>query len=264
MVIDFHTHIFPDKIAEKAIGGLVKASGGIYPPVHNGTRDGLLKNMDEYGVDISVLQPVVTKQSQTESLNNWVNNIQSDRLIAFGGIYPNTSTYKQDIDFVCSLGLKGIKLHPEYQSFVANAPEMLPIYDYALSRGLIILFHAGFDPAFPPPVRSNPKMFAQIAREMQGGIIIAAHLGGQKQWDEVEKYLCGTDIYLDTSMGFSYYGEQQFLRILKAHGADKILFGSDSPWSNAGEEIKIFNSLNIPQSDKDLILSKNAIRLLGL
>ncbi|MBE6733432.1 MAG: amidohydrolase [Ruminococcaceae bacterium] len=264
MVIDFHTHAFPDQIAERAIAGLVQKSGGMFPPCSNGTLGGLVSNMDDFGVDISVVQPVITKASQLKTLNEWAKGIEGQRIISFGGIYPHTDDYKRDIDFVVSLGLKGLKFHPEYQDFLLDDEKMLPIYDYALNKGLILLFHAGFDPAFEAPYRSNPKAFKNISKKLGGGTIIAAHLGGGRQWDEVLEHLCGTDVYLDTSMGFKYYGKEQFLKILKAHGADKILFGSDSPWSRADEEIEIFNSLPITDEEKEKILSGNAKRLLNI
>lgn len=264
MVIDFHTHAFPDAIAERAIAGLVRSSEGVYPPCSDGTIDGLCENMRRFGVDLSVVQPVITKASQLHTLNEWAASICSQSIISFGGIYPHTDDYKRDIDFVCSLGLRGIKLHAEYQSFELDSPEMLKIYDYALSRGLIILHHAGYDPAYPPPYRTSPRQFASVARQMRGGVMIAAHLGGAGQWDDVERYLVGTDVYLDTSMGFSQYSQQQFLRILGAHGADKILFGSDSPWSRADEEIAAIRALPIDEEQKRLILGGNAKRLLEI
>lgn len=264
MVIDFHTHAFPDAIAKRAIALLSSKCNGMYVPCSNGTVNGLLNNMNAFGVDVSVVQPVITKQSQTESLNLWAQSICSDRIVSFGGIFPHTDDYKRDIDFVCSLGLKGIKLHPEYQQFTVDDPKMLRLYDYALSKGLMILFHAGEDPAFPPPLHSSPKQFAAVSKAMQGGVMVAAHLGGIGQWDDVERYLVGTDMYIDTSMGFSYYPTEQFLRIVKAHGADKVLFGSDSPWSKADEEIARLKSLPLTDVEKDLILYKNAEKLLLL
>ncbi len=264
MVIDFHTHAFPDAIAERAIAGLVKSSGGIFPPCSDGTVSGLVKKMDDFGVDISVLQPVVTKPSQVESLNRWAKASESDRIIAFGGIHPDTDDYKRDIDYVVSLGIKGLKFHCEYQGFTADEPRMLRIYDYAFEKGLMILHHAGFDPAFKPPFRSSPEMFKNIARQMRGGVLIVAHFGGQGQWDDVEKHLVGENVYLDTSMGQKYYSPEQFVRIAKAHGTDKILFGSDSPWSRAGEEIALIKGSSLSDGDKNSILFLNAKRLLGL
>ena len=264
MIIDFHTHIFPDTLAERATAALYESAGGIYEPSHNGTLAGLLSTMDAAGVDMSINLPVLTKRSQTTSTNQWAASITSDRMISFGGIYPLSDSYKEDIDFVVSLELKGIKLHAEYQGFTLDDPAMLKVYDYALAQGLIIVHHAGFDPAFPAPFRSNPEMFAKIAKSMQGGVMVAAHLGGHAQWDDVEKYLVGTDIYLDTSMGFEYYSHEQFIRIVENHGADKILFGTDSPWSNATSELKTLQSLPLPASTIEAITGGNAKRLLGL
>ncbi len=264
MVIDIHTHAFPDAIAERAIKSLITGCNGEYIPCSDGTVSGLLNNMDKFNIDLSVVQPVITKPSQTKSLNEWAMSIQSDKIISFGGIHPATDDYKRDVDFVCSLGLKGIKLHPEYQQFEIDDPKMLKIYDYILSKGLIILFHAGYDPAYPPPIHSSPKRFAQISKEMQGGIMIAAHLGGQRQWNEVEEYLAGSNMYMDTSMGFGYYSHDQFMRIVEKHGADKILFGTDSPWSRGNEEINTLNSLTLTNEQKELIFHKNAERILNI
>lgn len=264
MVIDFHTHVFPDDLAEKALSTLVANVNNLLVPVHNATVSGLLKNMDAWGIDISVVQPVITKQSQMKKTNEWARSICSDRIIAFGAIYPHTDDYKRDIDFVAGLGLKGLKFHAEYQNFNVDDEKMLRIYDYALSRGLIILHHAGVDLGMPAPYKSSPRQFAKIADAMKGGVIIAAHLGGHAQWYDVERYLIGRNIYLDTSMGFEYFPHEQFLRIVKGHGADKILFASDSPWSSAKTEIEHLKNLPLSEGEKNSILFGNAKRLLNI
>lgn len=264
MTIDFHTHIFPDELAHKALDALLSHNTYFFSPVTNATKAELLKRMDEWGINISVVQPVITKQSQMQKINYWAESICSDRLISFGGIYPHTDNYKRDIDLVADLGLKGLKFHPEYQNFNIDDERMLRIYDYALGRGLIILFHAGVDPGMPAPYKSSPRQFARIIDAMQGGTIVAAHLGGHAQWDDVEKYLTGKNIYLDTSMGFEYFSHEQFLRIIKKHGADKILFASDSPWSNAKDEINVIKTLPLTQREIKMILGLNAEKILGL
>ncbi|HBE79178.1 MAG TPA: amidohydrolase [Firmicutes bacterium] len=264
MVIDIHTHAFPDDLAEKALSTLLANLDNLYTPVSNGTISGLLKNMNEWNIDISVVQPIVTKQSQTQKTNEWASSIHSDRMISFGSIYPHTDNYKRDIDLVVGLGLKGLKFHAEYQNFSIDDQKMFKIYDYALSKGLIILHHGGADPGMPKPYKSSPRQFARIIDAMKGGIIVAAHLGGHAQWDDVEKYLVGKNIYLDTSMGFEYFPNDQFLRIVKNHGADKILFASDSPWSNAKTEVEHLRALPLLESEKKNILGENAKRLLNM
>ena len=261
MIIDFHTHVFPDHLAAKALSALTLSIDGLYKPVSDGTISGLLKNMDDWNIDVSVVQPVVTKQSQVRSTNEWVAAIRSDRIVPFGGIFPHGDDYKRDIDFVVEMGFKGLKFHAEYQEFILDDPHMLKIYDYALSKGLILLHHAGFDPAYPPPFRSSPQRFLKVVRAMRGGVIVAAHFGGHAQWDEVEEYLAGSDIYLDTSMGFEYFNREQFLRIVKKHGADKILFASDSPWSSAKTEMEHLKNLPLSEREMNAILGGNAERI---
>ena len=277
MIIDFHTHVFPDHLAARALAALTGTGTNPYRPVHDSTVSGLLETMDDWSIDASVVLPVVTKASQVTKTNEWAVSICSNRIVSFGGIYPNSDDYKKDIDHAVKLGLKGLKFHAEYQDFLVDDDRMLRVYDYALSKGLILLHHAGFDPDFLPPFNSSPKQFARVVKllgigsggggandcENGSGIIIAAHLGGHDQWDDVEEHLVGTGIYLDTSMGFEYYPTDQFLRIVKNHGADKILFATDSPWSNAGTEIEYLKALPLSEAEKTLILGENARRLLG-
>jgi len=264
MVIDFHTHVFPDALAGKAIKLLADEIDNAYIPVSDGTIRGLIKNMDDWGIDISVNNPVITKGSQFKSTNEWAASVCSDRVISFGGFFPHTDDYKRDIDFIADLGLKGIKFHAEYQDFILDEPKMLKIYDYALGKGLILLHHAGSDPAFKPPFRSSPKQFARVYELMGGGIIVAAHFGGCDQWDEVFSDLAGSGVYIDTSMGFEYFTREQFLRIVKKHGADKVLFASDAPWSNAKTEMEHLLSMPLEKSEIDAILGGNAEKLLGI
>ena len=264
MIIDFHTHVFPDKIAQFAIDKLEKDAGYIYKPVNDGTVCGLLDNMDAWGIDISVIQPVVTKQSHVQSTNKWASAIQSDRLVCFGSIYPHTDDYERDIDYVAGLGLRGLKFHAEYQNFILDDEHMIKIYNYALSIGLILLHHAGYDPAFEPPFKSSPRRFVNVAEKTRDGVIIAAHFGGHDQWDDVETCLAGSSIYFDTSMGFEYFSHDRFISLVRKHGTHKILFGSDAPWSNAQTEIEHLKSLPLSDDEKCAILGGNAERILGI
>lgn len=264
MIIDFHTHAFSDAIAEKAYKSLVKNSGGEYVPVRDLTRSSLIRYMDEHGIDKSVVMNIATKPSQTESINRWASEHNDDRTVMFGSVHPDSSDWKKDVDKIVRLGLKGIKFHAEYQNFILDEERMLRIYDYALSKDLIILHHAGYDPIGTVPFKTSPKMFAHVLDLLGGGKIVAAHFGGQSQWEEVGEYLAGRDIYFDTSMGFPFYGEETFLKIAEAHGYDKILFGSDNPWSDAAAEVERIKALPISEDKKEAVLGGNAVKLLGI
>lgn len=263
--VDFHTHVFPDTLAERAIKTLSKNLKGLYTPVSDGTIQGLLKNMKTWGINLSVALPVITNPEHFKNVNEFAaaQNQLVPEIEFFGGLHPADNKWKENINFIVSLGLKGIKLHPEYQNFKPADKLLFPMYDYALSKGLIIVFHAGFDPGAKPPYKSNPEQFAEIADAMKGGIIVAAHLGGNMQWDEVEKHLAGKNIYLDTSTGFKFYGKERFLRIVKKHGAGKILFASDSPWGNADfEKQNLLSLAETKETDTDF-LSEDEIKCIA-
>lgn len=264
MIIDFHAHIFTDALAPKARAVLMQNSHGAYRHCTDMTKGGLLAYMNAHGIDKSVVLPIVTKQHQTATINKWAAEINDDRTVAFGSLYPFTDDYKRDIDDICALGLKGIKLHPEYQLFEVNDERLFPMYEYAFSKGLIVVWHAGYDPVGTPPYRSNPKMFAELADRFDGAVMVAAHLGGQEQWEDVLEYLAGKNVYLDTSMASVYCPRELFESIVKKHGADKVLFASDSPWSDAAVEIERLKGYSFTQEELDAVFHGNAERLLGL
>ena len=260
-IIDFHNHIFDDRIADKAIEALSIKCG--LPPAQNGTKAGLLSNMDRAGISHAVVLPIATKPSQTGTINKWAKENCDDRLTIFGTFHPESENPIQDIDNIAALGLKGVKLHPDYQGFFVDEKKMLPLYDRIFSNGLILIFHCGIDIGLPPPVHCPPERLRKVIDEMKGGKLIASHLGGFRMWDDVERYLVGQEVYLDTSMGTNYYSKEQFLRILKNHGDNKILFATDSPWSVPDEEIHNLKSFGLPEETLKKIFYKNGLELLG-
>ena len=264
MVIDFHTHIFNDELAPKARAALIKNSHGAYRHCTDMTRNGLLSYMDAHGIDKSVVLSIATKPSQVAKINAWASTVNDDRLITFGAAYPMWEGWKADVDDVVARGFKGIKLHPEYQNFTVDDESVFPFYEYVFSKGLIILWHAGYDPIGTPPYRSNPRRFAALADRFDGGKMVIAHLGGQEQWVETAEYLVGKNVYMDTSMATKYCPKDLFEYIVTRHGADRILFASDSPWSDTAEAAEMIRSCAFTEEDKEKILHGTAEKLLGI
>ncbi len=265
MIIDFHTHIFPDKIAARSIEALSKVSG--ITAATNGTLNGLLASMDKSGVDLSVIMPVVTKPSQFESVNVFaqkVNQEYAGKLLSFGGIHPDSENYKAELDRVKELGLPGIKLHPDYQGVMIDDIRYMNIIEYANELGLIILVHAGIDIGLPQPVHCPPDKSRYVLDTLKPDKLVLAHMGGWKQWDEVEEYLAGENVYLDTAFSFAYMDQERFMRLWEKHDKSKILFATDSPWSDAAKDIQAVNALPISREEKEAIFSGNARRLLGI
>lgn len=262
MVIDFHTHCFPDGLAVKAVPALAEKAG--IPAMLNGTVSDLERSMKANGITCSVLFNIATKPSQTEKINNWAAQIQRDNMISFGSIHPLYGNWKNELKRIKELGLKGIKFHPEYQDFYIDDEAMFPKYELAFELGLVIAFHAGEDLGFDPPFHCTPERLDSVIKHFRGGKIVAAHMGGYNYWAEVEEYLAGKDIYLDTSFAVGIMGNEQAKRIIKNHGYRKILFGTDSPWKDQGWSVKRIKELCLEPEIEEAIFYKNATELLGM
>ncbi|HOQ38143.1 MAG TPA: amidohydrolase family protein [Acetivibrio sp.] len=262
MVIDFHVHCFPDKLASRAVSQLAERSG--ISARLDGTISGLKESMRRAGVSKSVVLSIATKPSQTETINNWSAEIQDDEVIAFGSIHPDNENWKSELFRIKNLGLKGIKFHPDYQNFYVDDRKMFPIYETAFGLGLIIVFHAGVDIGLPAPYHATPERFRRVLEAFPKGKIVAAHMGSFSCWDDVERFLVGTDIYLDTSYSLGFITDEQAKRIIANHGYGRILFATDSPWTDQGEQIEKLKSLHLDREAEEAILGLNAKSLLGL
>lgn len=262
MVIDFHTHCFPDELVEKAIPAL--AEKACIPAMLNGTVSDLEKSMNASGITCSILLNIATKPSQTEKINNWAAQIQKDNIVAFGSIHPLYGNWKNELKRIKELGIKGIKFHPEYQDFYVDDKALFPIYEFAFELGLVIAFHAGEDLGFAPPFRCTPEKLESLVRLFKGGKIVAAHMGGYNYWDEVEKHLIGKDIYFDTSYAVGIMDNKQAKRLIRDHGYKRILFGTDSPWRDQDWSVQSIKKLCLEPEIEEAIFYKNAMELLGI
>jgi len=278
MIIDSHTHVFPDALAPRAIASLqasADAGTGIKNclPAHtDGTLDGLKRSMVKNGIDASIVLPVVTKPSQFETVNVYASEINGkDGIYSFGGIHPDCEDIEDKLSFIKSLGLRGIKLHPAYQRCYINDQRYIRIVKKCLELGLYMIFHSGYDIAYPDYTPCTPKLFyetfASLLKEYgeeKEPHVILAHLGGVMELEETKKYLMGLPVYLDLAYTLEQIDARSIMEIINAHGADRILFASDSPWQDQGACAKRFDLLPLTDEQRELILHKNAERILGL
>ncbi len=262
MLIDFHTHCFPEKIASKAIEKLSYASGGL-EPYTDGTLSGLKKLMKDSDIDISVVLNIVTNPHQQKNVNDFAASINGDNIVSFGSIHHESPDVFDELERIKEMGLKGVKLHPDYQGFEVDDPKMKPIYKKISDLGIITVFHSGKDYGFGPPYGNTPQKLSKALLWFSAPVI-AAHWGGVACYEDVLKYLCGKDVYFDTSFGYSMMPKYYTQEIFDKHGADKILFGTDAPWHNAQMELRLINSLEISEEDKEKIFFKNAKKLLEI
>ena len=261
MQIDFHTHPFPDKIAKETCDNMSRAASVAYHG--DGTLAGLLAVMKKDGVDVAVNAPVATKIEQVVSINRKMIelNKSSKSVVNLGAMHPMFAGFKEELAFLKANGIKGIKLHPEYQQFYPEDRKIFPLYEACAENGIFILFHSGVDLGYTS-VHCTPKGIQQILG-VKGLIIIFAHMGAYRMWNEVEELLVGKNAYFD----LAYCAEMdnnQLKRMILNHGSDKILFASDFPWERPCVIKKKIDSLGLHQKDLDNIYFKNASKLLKI
>ncbi len=285
MIIDFHTHIFPDKIAGGAVKSIEKstleyqgfsvdsefpedlpAGAERFMAVIPATLDALKKSMRENGVDASVVLPIATTLTQSRSINKFAERINNkDGVYSFGSLHPFQEDWESVLYDIKEKGLRGIKLHPEYQKFYIDSPEAIRVLKKCEELDLIVMLHAGNDVGIAPPTHCMPDRLRRVLdRHVSGEKIIAAHLGGWEAWDDVEKYLVQTPVYFDTSYTVSRIDREQLLRIIENHGSKKILFGTDSPWRSQGQTVRRLSSIGLTGDEMADIFYKNAKKLLKI
>ncbi|MCH5268617.1 MAG: amidohydrolase family protein [Lachnospiraceae bacterium] len=273
MVVDFHTHTFPEKIVDKAIAKLEESAD--MKAFLDGTISQLRQSMERCGVDLSVLLPVATSKKQYQTVNRVAAEINATTpetgILSLGGIHPENDNYREILQSLKENGCKGIKIHPVYQSTDIDDVRYLRIISCAEELNLITLAHAGYDIGFPGATQAVPKKICRVLDELHPTKLVLAHMGGWGCWDEVEEYIAGRNVYLDTSFSHTSpkregapLSMEQFTRIVKKHGAHRILLGSDSPWSDQGESIEVVEKCDISRRDKNKILGENAVKLLEL
>lgn len=260
MIIDAHAHIFPEKIAAKAAIGI----GEFYDlnMENDGTLSTLFRLCEEAGVDRCIVQSVATVPHQVESINNFIAECVKqypDRLIGFGALHPDYDNIAGETERIISLGLKGIKLHPDFQQFQIDDEKAFPIYEQAEKHGLPVLFHAGdyrYDFSGPKRLRRAADLFPNMK-------IIGAHFAGWSQWDEAQELFTDGRIYVDLSSSLYDMTPERAAELIHSFGADKVMFGTDYPMWTAKEELQRFYAIPLTDEERELILYKNALRLLG-
>ena len=263
MIIDFHTHIYPELSASKALAA-VQSRAGI-SCFSDGTQHGLINSMDKAGIDLSVVCSVATRPEMVPSIHEWLENIQNARIMPFAAMHPDLTMMVQEVEELKKRGFKGFKVHPDYQRFFVDDERVYPFYQAAQSEGMIVLFHAGLDRGLPDPIHSTPERLARVHRDFPSLCMVVAHLGGEAVFDATERHLLGEDIFMDTSFVLRVMPPDVLERFMKKHPAERILFGSDSPWRDQSEELRFLTELPyLSGEEKEKITGGNAFDLLGL
>ena len=261
-VIDAHCHVYPEAISEKA----AKATGDFYGemPFGKGTIADLVENGKKAGIDKFIVQSVATTKAQVRKINEFIAGEVSkhaDTLIGLGTMHPESDDIAGDFEHLKSLGLKGVKLHPDIQGFKIDDYRCLKMYELCERDSLPVLLHTG-DYRYD---FSNPNRLIPILKIYTGLTVIGAHFGGWSIWEEASKELYEIpNLYVDCSSSLSYIKPETSAEIIRRYGVDRVLFGTDYPLHSPVNEMKILTSLGFSDDDYKKIFSRNAIKVYKL
>lgn len=256
-IIDFHAHIYPEKIAEKA----TQATGDFYniKPACCGTAQELLHTGKAAGISRFVLLPVATKPGQARHINMFIREqtAEHEEFYGFGTLHPECEDLMQEAEFILSSGLQGLKLHPDTQQFNTDDRRLYEVFDLIQGR-IPLLVHCG-DKRFD---YSHPRRLKKVMDDFPRLQVIAAHLGGWSLFDQAYEILRDKNCYLDISSTMMFLPPEQVKRYIRAYGAERILFGTDFPLWDPANEVKSFMSLDLTDKERELIAWKNAIEII--
>ena len=281
MIIDFHTHTFPESISEKVMDKLGRLSG--IEPGTNGAVSGLVASMKEAGIDYSVNLPVMTSAKQAGSVNEKMirakEELEDEGILTFGGLHPDMENYREELKKLAKAGIPGIKLHPAYQAVDVDDIRMERIIDAASELGLIVLIHAGIDIGIYDRNYASVEQILHVIRDVRPEKFVLAHMGGWACWEDVTRYLAGAPVWLDTAFTIGpltphhaakpgpysrlTMTDADFLSLARKHGTKRILFATDSPWQEQPRYVERFGELGLSGEEYEDIMCGNALRLLG-
>lgn len=259
--VDVHTHAFHPKIAARAVEQLSRHYGvGI---AHNGLAEDLLVRLDEAGVERAFVHSAATRADQVKPANDWAIYLQEHypRFEAFGTVHPDFAEFEEELERLAAHGIRGIKLHPDFQGYWLNDARLRPIFECIGSR-FMLMVHIG--DAFPPEENpSCPAKLAQVLDAFPDLRVIAAHFGGYRHWAYVTDALAGRRVYLDTSSSLAFLEQDLLERIFTAFPREQILFGSDYPmWNPCAERRLLQERLGLSDGELAEIMT-NGARVLG-
>ncbi len=261
-IIDAHTHIFPEKVVDRAMERLSDMYDA--EPVRRPVLDGVVAEMDEAGVDRSVYAPVSTRPDQVPSINRFaLGLVDHPRVIPFGALHPRYEDVPGEIDRLIEGGIRGVKLQPYFQGFSFEEPETRAMFE-AIGDRIVVLIHGGQEIMQIEDPVPHGEALAHLAADFPNLRLIVAHMGGYNMWEGVSDHLVGAPVHFDLSYTFDYAPDDVIADICSRHGWERVCFGSDFPWQSQRAALAGLRRLKLDDSTFAAVASGNLLRLLDL
>lgn len=261
MIVDCHLHVWPDHIADAMQSQ--RPSG--MPLRFNGKLSGLLETMDQSGIDKGFALGVGIKASVVARTNEFIGSVPRDRLLPFGTVHPDLSV-EENIRILQDNGIVGVKLHPLFQELSLADPRVEDILAGLSEAGIPVITHVGSGGDDVANERGGPHHLARLVKALPDLTLIACHFGGYHQLDEAEEHVVGSDVLLETSWPPTVgdLDKERVVALIRRHGADRVVYGSDWPMADPAAEIAAIRALGLTREEEDGILGGNIVRVLGL
>ena len=259
-LIDIHTHIYPDEIAQKATDSIRTfyqlGGGGM-----DGTERMLLNRGAQAGISRFVVLPVAIRPDRVQGINDFICQRvrHNDAFVGFGTVHAAMESPEAEAERICLLGLKGIKMHPDSQRFAIDDPRLFPMYD-AIAGKLPVILHMGdhrYDYSHPLKLRRVLDLFPKLQ-------VIAAHFGGYGMYETAFELLRDKDCIFDVSSSLMFMEDGVAEKYINAYGPERMAFGTDYPLWDPVAETERFFRLKLTDEQFEQIGHKTAERFLGL
>ena len=263
-LIDAHCHIYPDPIARKAVGGISHFYGDLPFDTYDGTRSRLVASAEAAGVEHNIVFSVATTPHQVHSINEYIareEQASEGRFTGLGTLHLDAEDIEADLNELVSLGLHGVKLHPDIQGFQIDEPRAMQIFAMCEDRGLPIYVHTGdnrYDNSNPNRVKNVLEAFPKLK-------FVGPHFGGWSVWEEAAKVLPKYDnIIVDTSSTTYDLPPEKVKDLIRAYGSERVMFGTDYPMWPVSAELKFMDALGLTDDEYENIYWKTCAKLFDI
>ena len=253
-IIDAHAHIFPEKISEAAVNS-IGSFYGLLEMAHGGTSEELISSGSKIGVEKYMVFSTATTPKQVTSINNFIVSEceQHPEFIGVGTMHSEFEDFESEIDRIYRLGIRGIKLHPDFQQFYIDDDKLLPLYAILEDRDMFLITHSG-DYRYD---FSRPERIAKVAKMYPKMRVIAAHFGGWAMWTVARRELTLPNVYIDTSSTLVFSGDVPAKEAFKAFDNTHIFFGVDFPTWDHTVELEYIMKLGLDDATLENVLYNN-------